>query len=594
MLDSVALPKLIVLMVFSGLSLVALCVALLRHEVRLCWHPVLWLVLALLGWAVVSAFFSVSPLQSILGGYDSVEGLVALLCYTLVAFLAVQYVRSVAALRTVAMVAVTSGVLVSVYALLQFWGVDPLHYTGEIDRVISTFGNADMLGDYLVFPFALALGLAVSSQGARASTPWWLALALIGSALVVTATRGAWLGAAVVLTCIGVPALRRIWRTSHRQRIRLTGVSLAVLAAFAVFVAYARPLANRGLTLSSAFTGNANGRWIIWRTGLRGWLVHPLTGWGPDQFGRAFERSVGQDWYALVGTIYRAENAHNFLLQTLVTLGAVGLLLTVAILGIASVRSANGLRSANRPPNPLLLAAWAAFMGMIVALIFGVTVPGVSAWLWLSAGLVLAPISHPVSAPTRGVFGLGAALGIACTLWAGVWLVGDVIAGRAMEQPVGPDKVMALQTAARLNPLSGNYRWLIAEATMDLGVAAQSAGQNDQTVETELRQGVDAFYVAAKADRGDAMVRVALANALLRYAAYDPSNDAVQRAVGVSLAALELAPRNPAVLVVLARTYQAAGRMSEAESTARLARSISPEYAAQTLGSLGLGDVNSP
>ena len=42
------------ILVLSGLSLAALCVAVVRREVDVYWHPVLWVAVGLFGWACVS------------------------------------------------------------------------------------------------------------------------------------------------------------------------------------------------------------------------------------------------------------------------------------------------------------------------------------------------------------------------------------------------------------------------------------------------------------------------------------------------------------------------------------------------------------
>src|SRR5450756_954640 len=104
----------------------------------------------------------------------------------------------------------------------------------------------------------------------------------------------------------------------------------------------------------------------------------------------------------------------------------------------------------------------------------------------------------------------------------------------------------------------------------------------------------DRYYTAAAADRGDVLVRIALANVLARYAANHPESDAAQRSVDVASEAVSIGPRDVAALVVLARAYEAAGRHDDAEKTARLARSVAPAYAAQTLGSLGLDSPATP
>jgi Flp pilus assembly protein TadD len=105
---------------------------------------------------------------------------------------------------------------------------------------------------------------------------------------------------------------------------------------------------------------------------------------------------------------------------------------------------------------------------------------------------------------------------------------------------------------------------------------------------------IAAFDAAARADRGDALVRTAYANVLVAYAASHPRTDAAQRAVRIAEEAVRLAPNNPAALAALARAYQVSGRRADADRTARLARSIAPDYASQTLGTLGLESPATP
>ncbi|MEI7815056.1 MAG: O-antigen ligase family protein, partial [Coriobacteriia bacterium] len=582
--DMVALPKIVAILMLSGLSLLALCVSVVRGESELYWHPAMWILLGLLGWAGVSTLLSASPAHALLGSYSSYDGLAAILGYVLVAFLAIQYVRSTRALRVVAMTAVVSGSIVAGYALLQFWGLDPYVYKGGFDRVISTYGNADMLGDYLVFPFALALGLALSTPGRWSASRWWLASALIASALLASGTRGAWLGAIALVLSIGLPSWRSILNASPYKKVVLGGIVAAVTAIAVLLIAYFRPLVGRTLVWSEGLSKFSNGRSVIWLTGLRGWLLHPITGWGPEGFARAFGFAAGPDWYAIIEGLQRAENAHNFLLQTLVTLGIPGLVLTVWALVYTGILSFRGTRSTEGRPRVLLLAIWGALVGLIVAMFFGVALPPVAVWLWATVGLLLAPIAHRVSAPPRAVLAGGAALGVAVAVWAGSWLVADVVMGSAQQQLPGPDQVLLLETATRINPISPDYRWLFAEALVSQAVAGRSAGASPQFVDATLRRGIAAFYVAAQADRGDAMVRVALSNTLLRHAAQDPTGNSAQQAVQVAQEAVRLAPRNPAALAALAMAYRAVGRLDEAEKTAQLAREVAPEYSRQTLG----------
>lgn len=592
--DPAGLPKVVTILVLCGLSLAALCVSVVRRESELRWHPVLSALVALVAWAAVSTLFSASPALSVRGAYHSNEGLVTILGYGLVAFLAIQYVRSSRDLRTVAVAAVAAGSIVSAYALMQFGGVDPFGWINDTGRAFSTMGNPDMLGSYLLFPLALALGLALSTPRGWARLGSWAAAALVASALLVTQTLGAWLAAFVILFVIALLSRDRIRHVSRRQRLVFSGLMTSVIAA-AVAIVWTRPeFAWRVATLSSGLTNLSNGRFVIWRTGLRGWLAHPITGWGPDGFGHAFQSAVGADWYAIVDGLQAAENAHNFAIQSLVTLGIPGLVLTLGALGYAAIASFRGLQGAKGPARALLVTLWAALIGIIVALLFGLTVPAVSVWVWLTVGLLVAPISHRARRPRMGVLVAGAGLGVALALWAGSWFVADVIVGRAVHMQPGPAQISEFEAAVRLDPITPDYRWLVAEGLVDQALAEQRAGQGTQTFDATMLRAIVAFDAAARADRGDPMVRTALANVLVGLAVRRPGTDAAQHAVEVALEAVRLAPRNPAALGALARAYDVSGRDVEAAKTAQLAREVAPEYSAETLGSLGLEGSSPP
>lgn len=593
-LDNVELPKLVAIALLSGLSLVAFGVSVLRGESKLYWHPVMWVLFGLAAWATLSTLLSASPGAAVLGGYNNDEGLLALVSYVAVAFLAIQQVRSTSALRTVAIVAVVSGLIVSAYAVAQFWGLDLLTYTGEVDRVTATLGNADMLGDYLLFPLALALGLAFSTSKPLIRYVWLAAGAFVGIALLFSGTRGAWLGALAVVLCLVVLNWDRVWMASTARKWAFVGGAVGLVAVITGIVAYTQPLAGRGLSLSSGLTKFSNGRTVIWLTGLRGWLAHPITGWGPDNFGHAFQSAVGSDWYAIVAGLQTAGNAHNLYIQTLVTLGVPGLVLTVWALVQTAIQAVGPVRSTQGWARGPMLAVWSMLVGLMVALAFGVTDPGVSVWLWLTVGLLLATTSKPVRKAATALPVAGIAAGLVMAIFVGSLAAADLVAGWADQQPIGPERAAGFESAARINPLSPSYRWLFAESLVDEAVAAQQAGQGQTTVDALTRQGIAAFYEATAADRGDAMVHVALANVLTNFARQSAQAGSAQEAVQVALDAAKLAPRNPAVLAALAEAYRVDGREADAQNAAHLAHTVAPAYAMQTLGTFGLEPAATP
>jgi hypothetical protein len=281
--------------------------------------------------------------------------------------------------------------------------------------------------------------------------------------------------------------------------------------------------------------------------------------------------------------------------QTLATLGIPGLALTVWALAHTAVRSYPYLRPAKGPARMLPLALWAALIGLIVTLTFETTLPGVTVWLWLAVGLLLAPISQPIAQPKRAVLVAAAVIGVALALWAGSWLVADVAVGRAMQMQPGPAQVAELENAARLDPITPNYGWRVADAIVNEALAQQRAGQTAQAVDATMLGALTAYDAAAKADHGNALLRArptpTCSSATPRVT---PRPMRPLRPSGSRWRPWRSRPATLAALGALARAHDVSGRHADAQSAARLARQVTPDYAAQTLGSLGLDTTTTP
>lgn len=584
--DPLVLPKVVAMVALSGISLASFAVATMRREVEVRWHPAMWVVLGLCAWTAVSAAVSSAPWRGVLGGYNSNDGLIAMLDYAIVAFLAIQYIRRPRHLRTLSIVAVISGALVSLYGLLQFWGIDPFYAETPV-RIFSTFGNPDMLADYLVFPFVLSVGLALTAKTTRARVACWASAGLLSAVLIASGTRGGWLGALCALGCLFFAVWNPQWVESPRRVIRIAVVSLAVLLVGATWVWYANPLAGRKISLANGLLGATSGRTIIWATGLRAWLTRPVFGWGPDAFGRAFDSAVRADWFSVVEGLQKADTAHSIVIQLVTTIGLPGLLLFVSALVWALWASRSALGHARSGGDMLRAAVWAAVVGQVVALLFGVTQPPVTVWLWLSVGMLLAAEASPAGERSHmTVASIGAVTGVALAVWSVSWLVADVYAGWAQQQPIGETQLAAYERAAAINPVLMDYRWLVAESAGELGNAYRKAGRRDLAAPFAARA-VREYGRAMTMDPGDAMLKVAAAGDLQYYGRTYADMAALQEGVRVAEAAAALAPQNPAALVVLAQAYQSVGRTQDAERIGRLARSISPAYAAENLGDIG-------
>lgn len=278
-------------------------------------HP--WLVavgVTFLAWGLLSAVWAASPGDALAG-----TGRYALnLCLFPIVYSAVRTRAHVKWILT----AFVAGALASVAYELVFGGPA----SADSDRLAGAVGEANETATVLVAAILLAVGLL----GTLRRSPALQLAALTGAGLALaglfdTLSRAGLLALGVALL-VGVVAGGR-WR----GQIALVGGVLAV-GALAYFVALA-PEASRDRVRSR----DSSGRATIWQVAWRVVEAHPIVGVGADNF-----RVSAVHYLVRPGATTRSDYivsrpkvAHNIYLETWANLGAVGLGMLLAILGLA-------------------------------------------------------------------------------------------------------------------------------------------------------------------------------------------------------------------------------------------------------------------
>lgn len=279
---------------------------------------------------------------------------------------------------------VAVGLVVSGYALVQVFGVDPVALGGVegADRARSFLGNASFLAAHLTLVVPVCVGV-VLSEPARA----WRWAAGVGvvvglGAAVASESRGGLIGLAVgLVVLVAMPGLAP-WR--GRLRRPAVAVPLGVL-----LVALAVAAAPRITELDA--TGTVRGRAVLWASAVELIGDAPVLGHGPETFRLVAPATFSDADAREIGVQTVADRAHQPLLDIGVGSGVPGMLAYLVLL-VALVRAL--LRAVRADPDPLTAAAAAGVVGYTVQLQVSISVAWLDAMMWVLVGVAVAGPSH--------------------------------------------------------------------------------------------------------------------------------------------------------------------------------------------------------
>jgi O-antigen ligase/tetratricopeptide (TPR) repeat protein len=484
-------------------------------------QPLLLGVVLFLLSAALSTAFSINPLIALVGTHDSHAGLCTLAAYGVLFFAARGLCRGHDDARLLLGGCLVAGGVAAAYALLQFLGLDPVHWddpskVGAYVRPFGTLGNPNLLAAYLVMTLPLTVFFAARAARARR----WLtlaALAMVGllssAAIVLSVSRAAWLalacGGVVLLvgtlaargwgpaTILGLPrglgrGLGAALRGLARDRVALLALPLilggVVVAVFelgghqALWQAVRERLANLDDALS---------RRHIWNAGLAIFRDHPLLGTGPDTFQLAFGLKRTAAYWQVEWNATPAR-AHNEFIHVLATQGLVGA--AAVLLGLVGLAAA-GWRAWGRAPaeaRPLVLAVLAGATAFLVQSAFSFTVADQGILFAVMAGVLArlgeAPAGADAGAPAAGRRWFPIALGCACLLASLVFAVNFAGQGSSAFGFVVAAVALAVVLAAAA--------WAVGLDPQDKQVEERGARTNGRRRSSDVR-------VAARSARPD-------------------------------------------------------------------------------------------
>lgn len=402
-----------------------------RKETSLRWNRTLCAVTTLVALAGVSAAFAIYKPLALIGDTQDSAGLIAWVLCGVAAFLVTQHVTGNERLKVLARAVVYGAAVVALLALIQrITNVDPMGLVaagGPLEwmnhRGSSTLGNPDFLGNYLVAPAVLALGLqldtARSSRGRFVDATIFL---LISVGCVASLTRGAWAGLLVGLAIL-LFAIRKD-RASARQGAALVALALvlALLSSVATFGSItiltdrfstpATPADSPAATVPTAqltedslafrIDSALSGRLGTWGEALAITKSHPVLGVGPANYRLGWYPVQGVTGLDVSGTSFTGD-PHSLPLLVSAILGVPALVVLILALAFALSTQGRSTLKDGSGKRVVYSAWWAALVGVSVASIAASTTTPFLMMLFIALAATASASAKDAVAAKRGV-----------------------------------------------------------------------------------------------------------------------------------------------------------------------------------------------
>jgi len=339
---------------------------------------------AYVGTIVLSTVFGIVPRASFFGSFENRMGLITYFCFLICSIgLVLGIDGKESRLRATAITISFTALVLSLYALVQFFGFDPFVsreiYTfssryGPITRVASSLGHADYLGNFLLYTAPVSVSLTLSVRGHIQWLTFGSALASL-SAIAISGTRGAWVGILVGLLCLVVLVFksRTVARSIIGGRKAAAYTAIVLLIAAAVWAISSADgfhnVVSRGKeTFAEGLSGS--GRTLLWGDAIPMVPAYAFPGCGPEAFRLAFLAYRSEELSKLAPQTVN-ESSHNSYLDATISFGIPGLIALVALIAMTLSSFLRARRNVQKTESGLLIAGFlSSFVAVLAHNIF--------------------------------------------------------------------------------------------------------------------------------------------------------------------------------------------------------------------------------
>lgn len=326
-----------------GTALILLWWALAtRLQIPRSQHPLLYAVVAFVGWVLISSLWSLNGYESLLKASNWMAALCGL-------WLLVQHSGRLETIHRLFQAIFISVVAIAAFGIGQYlWD---WNWLPQAVPPASTFGNKNFVAHYCLFGIPIGWLLFINSRTFRATCVYALGTTIILTFIVYTKTRAAWLGVLMELVMLVVWLVyeqrhhKKYWLHKRHKKV-LFGALLLFVGAIHVGpqgldVHSVKTLAKEAYSiLEQSSAEGRNQRIPIWSNSLYLIRDHWLIGVGIGNWYVQYPR-YQQAWLkdSLLSEKIATRYAHNDFIQLIAELGIVGLALITLII-VLTLRAA--------------------------------------------------------------------------------------------------------------------------------------------------------------------------------------------------------------------------------------------------------------
>ena len=260
----------------------------------------------------ISTIFGIAPYKSFFGDYFRLSGVLSHLLYILYFLIVLSFIKNKKDIEIFLLGILIISIPLSIHAILQkagfflIFSIEDLKEAGFLGRSYSTFGNPNMLGQYLIFPIFISFYFFLEKQK---KLKFLLLFLLLIISILFTENRASLLGISIGISLYFFFA----------KNIKNTTKILTIALITTLFSSYIYAFSPSLRSFSS--------RIELWKSGTKSFIENPIFGTGFETFDINFQKNITENYYKHEPLFHTADRAHNEIIDIQSSLGIYGFII---------------------------------------------------------------------------------------------------------------------------------------------------------------------------------------------------------------------------------------------------------------------------